>query len=75
MVLPLFQIWFFILKAEVETLVTRIVHGRGFDFWEAGMDIIKADNLYDSFVQYQNCMIDQFDQMAKEYKFQCHQCK
>lgn len=57
------------LKAEVETLVTRIVHGRGFDYWEAGMDIIKADNLYDSFVQYQTCMIDQFDQMAKEYKF------
>lgn len=59
----------FYLKADVETLVTRIVHGRGFDFWEAGMDIIKADNLYDSFVQYQNCMIDQFDLMAKEYKF------
>ena len=35
----------FYLKAEVETLVTRIVHGRGFDYWEAGMDIIKADNL------------------------------
>ena len=59
----------FYLKAEVQTLVTRIVHGRGFDFWEAGMDIIKADNLFDSFVQYQTCMIDQFDQMAKEYKF------
>lgn len=59
----------FYLKAEVQTLVTRIVHGRGFDFWEAGMDIIKADNLFDSFVQYQTCMIDQFDQMAKEYNF------
>ena len=59
----------FYLKADVETLVTRIVHGRGFDFWEAGMDISKADNLYDSFVEYQTSMIDQFDQMAKEYKF------
>ena len=59
----------FYLKAEVETLVTRIVHGRGFEFWEAGMDISKADNLYDSFVEYQTCMVDQFDQMAKEYKF------
>ena len=59
----------FYLKAEVQTLVTRIVHGRGFEFWEAGMDISKADNLYDSFVEYQTCMIDQFDQMAKEYKF------
>jgi dTMP kinase len=59
----------FYLKAEVETLVTRIVHGRGFEYWEAGMDISKADNLYDSFVEYQTSMIDQFDQMAKEYNF------
>jgi len=57
------------LRAEVETLVTRIVHGRGFNFWEAGMDIIKADNLYDSFVQYQTSMIAEFDNMATEYKF------
>lgn len=59
----------FYLKADVETLVTRIVHGRGFDYWEAGMDIIKADNLYDSFVQYQTCMISQFENLAKEYDF------
>lgn len=59
----------FYLRAEVETLVTRIVHGRGFNFWEAGMDIINADNLYDSFVQYQTCMIDEFDKMASEYNF------
>ncbi len=59
----------FYLKAEVETLVTRIVHGRGFNYWEAGMDIIKADNLYESFVQYQTRMIEQFDKMAEEYHF------
>lgn len=59
----------FYLKSEVKTLVTRIVHGRGFDYWEAGMDIIKADNLYDSFIQYQTYMINQFDNMAKEYNF------
>lgn len=59
----------FYLRADINTLVTRIVHGRGFDYWEAGMDIIDADNLYDSFCQYQTSMIDQFDVMAKEYKF------
>jgi len=60
----------FYLRADIDTLVTRIVHGRGFDYWEAGMDIIDADNLYDSFCQYQTSMIDQFDVMAKEYEFQ-----
>jgi dTMP kinase len=57
------------LKADVDTLVTRIVHGRGFDYWESGMDILNLDNLYDSFRQYQTCMIAQLDQMAEEYHF------
>ena len=60
----------FYLKADVDTLVTRIVHGRGFDYWESGMDILNLDNLYDSFRHYQECMIAQFDQMAEEYNFQ-----
>jgi len=57
------------LRAEVSTLVTRIVHGRGFNYWESGMDIIKSDNLYDSFIEYQTRMIEQFDCLAKEYSF------
>jgi dTMP kinase len=59
----------FYLKADVDTLVTRIVHGRGFNYWESGMDILNMDNLYDSFRNYQECMIAQFDQMAEEYDF------
>ncbi len=59
----------FYLRADVSTLVTRMVQGRGFDYWESGMDIRCADNLYDSFIAYQNCLIDQFDQMALEYNF------
>ena len=57
------------LKADVATLVGRIVHGRGFNYWESGMDVIKGDNLYDSFIGYQTRMIDQLDQMANEYHF------
>ena len=57
------------LKADISTLVTRIVHGRGFNYWEAGMDILKLDNLYDSFREYQTHMIEQFDIMAKEFNF------
>jgi len=57
------------LRADISTLVSRIVHGRGFNYWEAGMDIRCADNLYDSFCVYQTRLIDQFDQMAQEYGF------
>jgi len=59
----------FYLKTDVEHLVTRMVHGRGFNYWEAGMDIRCADNLYDSFCVYQSQLIQQFDQMAEEYGF------
>ncbi len=57
------------LRADVISLVTRIVHGRGFNYWESGMDVIKSDNLYDSFVEYQSRMIRQFDDLAKEFNF------
>jgi dTMP kinase len=58
------------LRADVPTLVSRIVHGRGFNYWESGMDIRCADNLYDSFCVYQARLIEQFDRMADEFGFQ-----
>ena len=59
----------FYLKTDVQTLVSRMVHGRGFNYWESGMDVRFAGNLYDSFCKYQSLLIDQFDQMADEYGF------
>ena len=59
----------FYLRADVQTLVSRMVQGRGFDYWESGMDIRCADNLYDSFVAYQSHLIDQFEEMSEEYHF------
>jgi thymidylate kinase len=46
-----------------------MVYGRGFDYWEAGMDLHCADNLYDSFCIYQSELVRQFDQMADEFGF------
>lgn len=57
------------LRTDLNNLVSRIVHGRGFNFWEAGMDVTRVDNLYDSFIIYQSRMIEQLDQMAAEYNF------
>lgn len=57
------------LRADIPTLVSRIVHGRGFNYWESGMDIRCADNLYDSFINYQTRLIQQLDHMAEEYAF------
>ncbi|HEX2979700.1 MAG TPA: thymidylate kinase [Anaerolineaceae bacterium] len=57
------------LQTDVAHLVARMVNGRGFDYWESGMDIRCADNLYDSFVAYQSRLIQQYDKMAEEYGF------
>jgi dTMP kinase len=57
------------LKTDVSHLVSRMVYGRGFDYWESGMDFHFADNLYDSFCKYQACLIDEYDRMANEFGF------
>jgi dTMP kinase len=57
------------LKANVNTLVSRLVHGRGLNYWESGMDMHLADNMYDSFVQYQTLVMQEFDALAVEYNF------
>lgn len=57
------------LRVGVDDLVPRVIAGGGFDFWESGMDIGLADNLYDSFRIYQSRMTEQLDLMAEEYGF------
>jgi dTMP kinase len=57
------------MRSDVDSLVARLVHGRGFDYWESGMDIRCADNIYDSFVIYQGKLIEQFEKMSDEFGF------
>lgn len=59
----------FYLKVDLDNLVHRVVNGRGFNYWESGLDLGLADNLYDSFCLYQTRLMEQFDRMALEYGF------
>jgi dTMP kinase len=59
----------FYMRSDVESLVARLVHGRGFDYWESGMDIRCADNIYDSFLTYQGKLIEEFEKMSDEFGF------
>ena len=60
----------FYLRTDVETLVGRQIFGRGLNYWESGMDLNLADNLYDSFKIYQQLMLNQFDIMSAKYGFE-----
>jgi dTMP kinase len=59
----------FYLRVGLEELLPRILQGRGFDFWESGMDIHLGDDLFESFVRYQKRMLNEYEKMAEEYDF------
>ena len=59
----------FYLRAGVDDLVTRVLQEGGFDYWESGMDLHLGDDMYDSFVAYQNRMMSRFDKMVEDYGF------
>lgn len=57
------------LRASVPSLVQRLIHGRGLNYWESGMDLHMADNFYDSFVTYQTEVIRELEELSQEYNF------
>ena len=56
---------------SAEELASRVLaSGRGFDFWESGMDLGLGNDYYDSFIAYQKLLLKEFDRMSGEYGFQ-----
>ena len=61
---------FYLRMPTAEGLARRVLaSGRGFDFWESGMDIGLANDYYDSFIAYQKLLLKEFDRMTGEYGF------
>ena len=60
----------FYLRIDVDDLITRVLQRGGFDHWESGMDMRLGADLFDSFVNYQTQLVEQFDSMAQEYGFE-----
>lgn len=61
---------FYLRMPTPEALARRVLaSGRGFDYWESGMDIGLAKDYYDSFIAYQKLLLKEFDRMTGEYGF------
>lgn len=58
------------LKVDIETLVPRAIESGGMNYWESGMDLNLADNLYDSFKEYQSRLIDCYNEISKTEAFE-----
>jgi dTMP kinase len=39
------------------------------NYWESGMDLRLGADLYESFKKYQSLLIEEFDKMAEEFRF------
>jgi dTMP kinase len=72
----------FYMKINIENLIPRVINtdtlmerywedgsGSGLDYWESGMDLRLGEDFYDSFVEYQKRILEEFDNMTKEFKF------
>ncbi|OQW33576.1 MAG: hypothetical protein A4E19_04110 [Nitrospira sp. SG-bin1] len=57
------------LRIDVETLALRVIETTGMNYWESGMDLRLGADLYDSFKKYQTLLIEEFDKMAMEFRF------
>src|SRR6516162_7192942 len=57
------------LDIEVETLIPRVVQGKGMDYWESGMHLALGSDLFDSFLRYQRSLIEEYRRLANEFGF------
>ena len=61
---------FYLRIQSAQELVERVLaSGRGFDYWESGMDLHLGEDFYDSFIEYQTRMLKVFDRMSAEFGF------
>ncbi len=59
----------FYLEADLDRLVPRVVSGEGFDYWESGMDVLRGDDIFGTWREYQTRLLGKFRQIGKEYEF------
>lgn len=60
----------FYLKIDIDDLIPRVLQRGGFDYWESGMDMRLGSDLFESFVSYQDKLLEQFERMSGAYGFQ-----
>lgn len=60
----------FYLRVGIDELVPRVIFSRGFDYWESGMDLHPGRDMYDSFCNYQQALLAEFDRLCHEYNFE-----
>lgn len=58
------------LKIGIDQLIPRVIESGGMNYWEAGLDLHMGQDLFDSFVNYQSVLIQEYDKLSKEFGFE-----
>jgi dTMP kinase len=58
------------LRIDINNLIPRVIESGGMNYWESGMDLHLSDSIYDSFTKYQKMLIEKFDKIAEDEKFE-----
>jgi dTMP kinase len=59
----------FYLKIDERTLIRRVLESRGMNYWESGMDLKLADDIYESFRAYQRGLLREYNALAEQFQF------
>ena len=57
------------LEIDVEHLVSRVLAGKGMNYWESGMHLALGTDIFESFDRYQRRLLEEYDRLADEFRF------
>jgi len=57
------------LEIDIDSLVPRVVQGKGMDYWESGMHLALGNDIFESFQRYQRRLIEEYNVLAREFDF------
>ncbi|MEA2626011.1 MAG: dTMP kinase [Candidatus Binatota bacterium] len=57
------------LKIDVQSLIPRVLGGKGMDYWESGMHLALGSDIFESFRNYQTRLIREYNALAREFCF------
>jgi dTMP kinase len=57
------------LRIDVNSLIPRVLGGKGMDYWESGMHLALGSDMFDSFRNYQTRLIREYNALAREFRF------
>ena len=57
------------LRIDTNSLIPRVLAGKGMDYWESGMHLALGSDMFDSFRNYQTRLIREYNALAREFQF------